>query len=74
MTDLTMADTEAFPGGYIFRRSDGRLFFMRLNQDGSAAVFAGMPNRRPQEGITDLAVNVVDKVVKAKSLILTYRG
>jgi len=74
ITDLTITDTEAFPGGYTFRRSDGRPFFIRLNQDGSASVFAGMPDRPPQEGISDLAVNVVDKIAKAKSLILTYRG
>jgi hypothetical protein len=74
MTDLTITDEEAFPGGYRFLRSDGRPFFMRLNQDGSASVVAGVPDRPPQEGISDLAINVVDKVATAKSLILTYRG
>jgi hypothetical protein len=74
MTDLTITDTVAFPGGYGFRRSDGRPFFMRLNKDGSASVFSGLPDGPPQEGISDLAVNVVDKVAKAKSLIVTYRG
>jgi hypothetical protein len=59
MTDLTITDTEAFPGGYTFRRSDGRQFFMRLNQDGSASVFAGMPDRSPQDGISDLAVPLI---------------
>lgn len=74
MADLTITDEEAFPGGYRFLRSDGRPFFMRLNQDGSASVFAGVRGQPPQDGFSDLAVNVVDKVARAKSLILTYRG
>jgi hypothetical protein len=74
MTNLTITDQEAFQGGYRFLRSDGRPFFMRLNQDGSASVFAGVPDRPSQTGISDLAINVVDKVATAKSLILTFRG
>jgi hypothetical protein len=46
---------------------------MRLNQDGGASVVAGLPDPPTRQGISDLAVIVVDNVARATSLILTYR-
>jgi hypothetical protein len=73
MIGLTVAKMGVFLGVYTFRRSDGRLFFMHLNQDGSASVFAGVHDRLPQDPIGVPDVNVSDKVERAKALILSYK-
>jgi hypothetical protein len=70
--ELTITETVKTSYGYRFRRSDGRHFFMRSTQDGSASVFEGIYNRPPQGGITDLATNVTDKIEHAKRAILAF--
>jgi hypothetical protein len=67
-----IAHVGTFPGGRTFLRSDGRLFFMRINQDGSASVFAGDPDRPPQEDLGGLDRNVSDKLERAKAIILDH--
>jgi hypothetical protein len=64
MSDLTIEDINQMSDGVMFRRSDGALFFMRQNDDGSVTLFAA---------IIGFDVNVADKVAAAQPHIIAYK-
>jgi hypothetical protein len=60
-------DSERTLAGYRFRRSDGLQFFMIMNDDGSASLYAG-------RDIVGFDVNVSDKLAAARAHILAYQN
>jgi hypothetical protein len=73
MTDLTIDEEIERAGIVFFHRSDGQRFYMLLNTDGHASLFAGAwPDRSPAEDIIGFDPTVTDKVGKARSHMLAY--
>ena len=73
MTDLTIDEEIERAGVVFFHRSDGQRFYMLINADGHASLFAGAwPDRSPAEDIIGFDPTVTDKVAKARSHMLAY--
>jgi hypothetical protein len=71
MRDLTV--TSSTDGGFSFRRSDGKRFFLVYKDDGSAVLSAGDDRENPpQAGIVSLDLNVSDKLGVARRWVLAY--
>jgi len=74
MTDFTIHTTK-IPGGYSFRRSDGRQFFMiNVGSEGNTALYVGdSPDMPPAEAIVEFDYTVSDKLAAARSRILNHK-
>lgn len=72
MSELTVV-TATTKGGFNFRRSDGKLFFLAYHDDGSATLYAGDDRENPPStGIVGFDLNVADKRGSAEQWVLAY--
>ena len=72
MSNLTV-ETVRTQGGFNFRRSDGKLFFMVYNDDGSAVIYAGGDrNTPPQTGFATFEASVSDKLTEAQRWVIAH--
>lgn len=72
MSNLTI-ETANTEGGFNFRRSDGKRFFMVYNDDGSAALYAGADSDTPpQTCIVSFDARMSDKLNEAQRCVLAH--
>lgn len=67
-------ETTKIKGGYSFRRSDGKQFFMiSVGNDGNVALYEGSsPEQPPAQPIVELDYTVSDKLAAARARLLDY--
>jgi hypothetical protein len=72
VNDFTV-ETATTSGGFNFRRSDGKQFFLVYKDDGDAVLYSGADrDNPPQIGIVSFDVSVTDKSESARVWVLAY--